>query len=121
MTVLVDTSIWVDHFRSADAHLMYLLENGQVICHQLVVGELACGNLKNRSTIVDSLNALNFAPTIEVEEYLQFTDSNRLYGIGIGFVDIHLLAAALLADAKLWSADKRLNNTAIELKIAYQQ
>ena len=117
----MDTSVWVDHLRKGDAHLAQLLNDGDVICHPFVIGELACGNLKNRSEILDSLKELSFAPTIELDEYMQFVELNRLYGTGIGFVDVHLLASALLADATLWTADKRLKKAALGLGIAYRK
>ena len=119
MQVLVDTSVWVDHLRKGDDHLVQLLENGKVICHPFVIGELACGNLKNRSTILNTLGELEKAPTIESDEYMLFIDQNKLYGKGIGFVDVHLLASALLAHATLWTADKRLKQIAIDLNVAY--
>lgn len=121
MYVLVDTSVWVDHLRKGDAHLAQLLDTGRVVCHPFVIGELACGNLKNRSEILNALKAQTSAPAIEFDEYLQFVDQNRLYGVGIGFVDVHLLASALLADATLWTADKRLKKAAMDLGIAYQK
>jgi hypothetical protein len=121
MNVLVDTSVWVDHLRKGDARLAQLLNDGRVICHPSVIGELACGNLKNRYEILDALKELSFAPTIEFDEYMQFIELNRLHGIGIGFVDVHLLASALLADATLWTADKRLNKAALDLGIAFQK
>jgi predicted nucleic acid-binding protein len=119
MNVLVDTSVWVDHLRNGDARLARLLNDGRVLCHPFVIGELACGNLKNRLEILDALKELPFAPTIEFDEYMQFIELNRLNGIGIGFVDLHLLASALLADAALWTADKRLKKAALDLGIAY--
>ena len=119
MSVLVDTSVWVDHLRKGDSHLVQLLEKGRVLCHPFVIGELACGNLKNREEILNALKQLACAPIIEFDEYMQFIDQNRLHGIGIGFVDIHLLASALLAGATLWTADKRLKKTATDLGIAH--
>jgi predicted nucleic acid-binding protein len=119
MNVLVDTSVWVDHLRKGDARLAKLLNDGRVLCHPFVIGELACGNLNNRFEILDALKELSFAPTIEFEEYMQFIELNRLRGIGIGFVDVNLLASALLADSALWTADKKLNKAALDLGIAY--
>lgn len=121
MNVLVDTSVWVDHLRKGDAHLARLLDKGRVLCHPFVIGELACGNINNRSEILNALKALTSTPTIECDEYLKFVEQNRLYGVGIGLVDVHLLASALLADAVLWTADKRLNKAAMDLGIAYQK
>lgn len=121
MNVLVDTSVWVDHLRKGDAHLVQLLDKGRVFCHPFVIGELACGNLKNRSEILNALKELTSTPVIEFDEYMQFVGQNRLYGVGIGLVDVHLLASALLADATLWTADKRLKKAATDLGIAYQK
>lgn len=115
----MDTSVWVDHLRKGDARLAQLLNDGRVLCHPFVIGELACGNLINRSEILNSLKELSFAPTIEFDEYMQFIELNRLHGIG--FVDVHLLASALLADATLWTADKTLKKAALDLGIAYQK
>ena len=76
MSVLVDTSVWVDHLRKGDSHLVQLLEKGQVLCHSFVIGELACGNLKNRAVILNALEALACAPLIEFDEYMQFIEFN---------------------------------------------
>jgi hypothetical protein len=92
-----------------------------VLCHPFVIGELACGNLKNRSEILNALKALTSAPTIEFDEYMPFVEQNRLYSVGIGLVEVHLLASALLADAVLWTAEKRLNKAAKDLGIAFQK
>ena len=119
MQVLVDTSVWVEHLRKGDGHLVQLLENGQVISHPFVISELACGNLKNRSVILNALSELEKTPTIELDEYMLFIDRNKLHGKGIGFVDVHLLASTLLANATLWTADKKLKQIAIGLSIAY--
>ena len=117
----MDTSVWIDHLRKGDARLARLLNDGRVLCHPFVIGELACGNLKNRCEILDALKELSSAPTIEFDEYMQFIELNRLHGIGIGFVDVHLLASALLANATLWTADKRLQKAALDLGLAYQK
>lgn len=120
MSVLVDTSVWVDHLRKGDAHLAQLLDNGQVLCHPFIIGELACGNLKNRAEVLGALSELERTPAIEFDEYMQFIDQNRLFGIGIGFVDVHLLASALLADVALWTVDKRLRKVALDLGVVYR-
>ena len=116
---LVDTSVWVNHLRKGESHLKKLLFDAEVMCHTHIIGELACGNIKNRKEIISLLQALPMAPQIEFSEYLYFIDKNQLNGRGIGFVDIHLLASAQLGQVKLWSADKRLKATATELGLNY--
>ncbi|MEK6790901.1 MAG: type II toxin-antitoxin system VapC family toxin [Deltaproteobacteria bacterium] len=106
--VLVDTSVWVAHFRAGDSELERLLNHGQVICHPFVVGELACGNLKNRTEILSLLQALPTALVLDHDEVLRFVDTHRLMGRGLGYIDIHLLASAMLTNASLWTLDKRL-------------
>ena len=119
--ILVDTSVWVNHFRDSDQHLEKLLFDGDVLCHNHVIGELACGNIKNRQEIISLLQSLPTAPQIEFQEFLYFVDENKLYGKGIGFVDIHLLASAQLGQIPLWTNDKRLKAAAIELGLNYRK
>ncbi len=119
--ILVDTSVWINHFRSSERNLEKLLFDGEVLCHNHVIGELACGNIKNREEIISLLQALPMAPQIEFNEYLYFIDRNNLNGKGIGFVDIHLLASAQLGQVKLWTADKRLKAIAIEFGLNYER
>ena len=118
--VLVDTSIWVAHLRQGLRRLENLLMNAEVIYHPFIIGELACGNLKNRNEIISLLQSLPIAPTIEFEEFLFFIDRNHLMGKGIGFVDVHLLASAQLAGVPLWTADKKLKSAADQLKLAFK-
>ena len=115
--VLVDTSVWVNHLRKGDIQLEELLLEGEVVCHPFVIGELACGNIKNRSEILILLQDLPKAPTIDLTEYLYFIEQNHLSGTGIGFVDVHLLASSKLSGIPLWTNDKRLKETALELKV----
>jgi predicted nucleic acid-binding protein len=116
--VLVDTSIWVAHLRHGDIGLEALLHSGRVVCHPLIVGELACGNLKNRSEIISLLQRLPEAIQARHEEVMQFIDNNGLMGQGLGYLDIHLLAAARLTGVALWTLDKRLNEAAKKLSLA---
>lgn len=118
--VLVDTSIWVSHFRGGEPRLKELLMNGRVVCHPFIVGELACGQLKNRKEILSSLAALPMAKIAEHEEVLHFIEKHRLIGIGLGYVDMHLLASALLSGIPLWTNDKKLKEVTIRLKISYR-
>lgn len=119
--ILVDTSVWIHHLRYGDKHLEKLLLDGEVICHAHIIGELACGNIKNRKEIISLLQALPMAPQIDFDEYLYFIDNNQLNGKGIGFVDIHLLASAQLGQLKLWTADKRFKAAASTLRLNYTQ
>jgi len=117
--VLVDTSIWVSQLRKGNARLRALLENAEVACHPLIIGELACGNIKNRTEILYSLHALPAAVVAKHEEVLRFIESHHLMGRELGLIDIHLLASALLTRAPLWTADKRLRAASSELNITY--
>ena len=117
--VIVDTSIWVTHLRQGSRKLEKLLLDAEVMCHPFIVGELACGNLKNRNEIISLLQSLPMAPTIEFDEFLFFIDKNRLMGKGIGFVDVHLLVSAQLAGVPLWTADKRLKSAADQLQLKF--
>jgi len=117
--VLADTSVWIAHLRSGNRHLAELLKDTEVLCHPFVVGELACGNMRNRKEILTLLHALPTAPVITQDEFLAFVDSNKLMGRGIGFVDVHLLASSRLAGVPIWTADKSLKATAHELKLNY--
>lgn len=118
--VLVDTSIWVSHFRDGNPHLKDLLLNGQAVCHSFIIGELACGNLHNREEILSLMQALPSATTAEHEEVLGLIDAHQLMGIGLGYVDIHLLASALLSGIPLWTEDKKLKEAARKMNVSYK-
>jgi predicted nucleic acid-binding protein len=119
--VLVDTSVWVAHFRSGSARLIELLQEGNVVSHPFIIGELACGNLKNREEILRLLEALPVATAAGYEEVLQFIENHRLMVLGLGYVDVHLLAAALLTGVPLWTNDRTLKHAAASLRIAYRR
>lgn len=106
--ILVDTSIWVDHFRTGDRVLGRLLEGGQVLHHPWVTGEVALGHLVRRQEILGLLGSLPAATVAEPGEVLVFVERHQLFGRGIGYVDVQLLAAARLAGATIWTRDKRL-------------
>ena len=117
--ILVDTSVWVEHLRSASAILSALLDNGGVLGHPFVLGELALGNLRQRDDFLRALQRLPQATSASHLEVLQFIDREALYGRGIGYVDAHLLAAArLTAGSKLWTRDRRLQVVAGQLGLA---
>ncbi len=114
---LVDTSIWVDHLRRGNNRLSKLLGDGRVICHRFVVGELACGAIGNREEILKLLGALPASPVAEHGEVLRLVEQRRLAGRGLGWIDLHLLASALLANSRLWTQDRALGAAARELGV----
>ena len=117
--ILVDTSIWIDHLRKGDRDLAALLNEGVVRCHPFVIGELACGRLKNRDEILSLLDAL---PGVEIathQEALRLVSDRGLSGSGLGWIDVHLLASALLSRSRLWTGDKALGAVAGSLGLAY--
>ena len=115
--MLVDTSVWIDHFSRGNASLARQLSEREVWCHSFVVGELACGRLEDRSEILGLLSALPHAPLAGHDEVMAFVESNRLAGTGIGWIDAHLLAAARLANVGLWTLDRPLVTVARELEL----
>ena len=118
--VLVDTAIWVLHLKKGDARLKSLLEDGEVLCHPFIIGELACGNLKNRVEILSLLQALPQAKVAGHDEIMEFIEIHDLAGTGLGYVDVHLLASALLSKAPLWTADRSLSTAAEKLGIRFE-
>ena len=116
--MLVDTSVWIDHFRRTNADLEYFLEAGRVVTHPFVIGELACGSLSRRGEVLRLIEALPAAPVATHEEVMTFVERRRLHGSGLGWVDVHLLASARLVGHSLWSADRRLRRAAVRLGLA---
>lgn len=117
--LLVDTSVWVSHLREGNARLMNLLNDGCVVCHPFIVDELACGHLKNRSEILSLLQTLPMVIQAEHEEILPFIENNKLMGKGLGYIDIHLLASAVLTKVSIWTLDKKLNDISIKLGLGF--
>lgn len=113
--VLVDTSVWVEHLRSGSIGLEALLTDGDVLSHPFVVGELSCGNLKNRAEIIALLHDLPMASRADDDEVMQFIEDRNLMGKGFGYIDIHLLMSALLSRVPLWTLDKRLHAVSLTL------
>jgi predicted nucleic acid-binding protein len=108
--ILVNTSVWIDHLRRGDARLRALLESSSVLTHPFVIGEIACGNLADRTVVLELLGNLPVAAVADAEEALAFIERHRLHGTGLGYVDVHLLAAvALTPGVRLWTRDKRLH------------
>jgi len=120
--ILVDTSVWVDHLRDGTPALAAALEQGRVLMHPFVLGELACGNLKNRGEVLQLLGELPAAPMATDPEALDFIEWRALMGRSIGYVDVHLLASVALAGtAQFWTRDKRLAAVAADLELAYAE
>ena len=121
MKVLVDTSVWVGHFKQRDEQLVALLQAGLVACHPYVVLEVACGSPPRRRDVIDMLRELESVQVATVDELLAFIQQRALFGRGCGYVDVSLLASALLSDQTLlWTLDKRLGAVAAELGRAYR-
>jgi hypothetical protein len=118
--ILVDSSVWIDHLRRKNPALVAALEAGQVLMHPFVLGELACGMLSNRAEVLALLGKLPGAPVATENEALAYIERHDLMGRGIGYFDVHLLAATALAGgANLWTKDKRLAATAADLQLAW--
>ncbi len=119
--ILVDTSVWIDHFRSGSATLSELLEGNAVVGHPWVTGELALGSLSHRDEVIGLLHALPQAIVADDHEVLRLIDLERLHERGIGYVDVQLVAATRLTrDTTLWTTDKRLAAVAAHLGISFQ-
>ncbi len=111
--ILADTSIWIDHFRSADAELRRIIEDDRLLCHPSVIGELALGSLRDRSNVIAFLSAQRSAVVATHDEVMIMIDRHSIFSMGIGYTDAHLLASVLLDHkASLWTRDKRLRAAA---------
>ncbi len=118
--VLVDTSVWVSHLRNGNTSLANLLNNGDVVCHPFIIGELACGNLKNRAEILSLLQALPMSIEAEHDEVMTFIENNQLMRKGLGYIDVHLLAAASLTEVSIWTIDKKLDAVSQEMGLNFK-
>ena len=117
--ILADSSIWIDHFRNNNNHILQLVQEKRLLIHPFVIGELALGSLAGRREVLADLQKLSRATTALDAEVMMMIERDQLYGKGIGYVDAHLLASArLTADCKLWSKDKRLRALAEQFNIA---
>jgi predicted nucleic acid-binding protein len=118
--ILADTSVWVDHLRAGDRELAHALEASRVVVHPFIVGEIACGNLRNRREVLDLFGKLPALPVASHEEAVEFIERRRLMGRGIGYVDVHLLASVLLEPpVRIWTRDRRLARVAGELGVRH--
>jgi predicted nucleic acid-binding protein len=119
--VLVDTSVWINFLYKGDENLSKLLIEGRVLTHEFIIGELSCGNIKNRNNFLELINELPKVKTCLFEEVTYFIENNNLYGKGIGFIDAHILASAIISNVKLWTADNKLDKIAVDLHVNYLQ
>lgn len=111
--ILVDTSIWIDHFRQGDAELRRIIENDRLLCHPAIIGELALGSLRDRGSVISFLAAQRGAVVATHDEVMTVIDRHSIFSMGIGYTDVHLLASVLLdQSAALWTRDKRLQAAA---------
>jgi len=118
--MLVDTSVWVDHLRKGNRDLAARLDTAQVWCHPFVIGELACGRLSERGQVLELLEALPRSPVADHPEVLTFIDRWDLAGSGIGWVDAHLLASAMLGGIRIWTLDRTVDRVARTLGIRFE-
>jgi predicted nucleic acid-binding protein len=115
--ILADTSVWIDHLRKTDQVLFDFLQKGEVCTHPYIIGKLACGNLSNRVEIIQLFNALPKVLVATDDEVMQFIENRKLYGRGLGYIDMHLLASACIDKVELLTKDKRLSDIYSELNI----
>jgi len=115
---LVDTSVWVNHFRQGDARLAQLLTNGEAGLHPFVLGEIAAGHLKNRTATLGYFALLPQVPPAPESDVHRLLESCRLWGTGLGWVDLHILASAKISGWNLYTADRRMKVAAEAIGIA---
>ena len=119
--VLADTSVWTDHIRNGDAQMQVLADGERLLMHPYVIADLRMGNLKRRKTFLSGLHEMDMAVRASDEEVAALVENHRLFGSGIGWIDVHLLTSVLLMDeVRLWTRDRRLNAAAQRLGVAFQ-
>lgn len=116
--ILADTSVWIEHFRRRREDFGSLLEAGQIRCHPFVVGELSCGNLPNRAEVLGMLSRVPSLAVVSHDEATELLERRKLFVRGVGWIDVHLLASALVSGAALWTLDARLADAARLLRVA---
>ena len=118
--ILADTSVWIQHFRRGEPELASHLVNGLVLMHPFVAGELACGNLKDRASVMSDLQTLPAVILATNDEVFHLIEDRRLWGRGLGWIDLHLLASAVLSKCGFWTLDKRLAKASLELGVNWK-
>ncbi|MBN8553975.1 MAG: PIN domain-containing protein [Deltaproteobacteria bacterium] len=118
-SVIVDTNIWINHFKNKNSVLEELLTEDRVVLHPFILGELACGNLDRRAEILELFSWLPKSEILSEEEVLSFLASEKIYGKGLGWIDVHLLGAARISRAQLWTLDKALLKEAKRFSINF--
>ncbi|KAF0176696.1 MAG: PilT protein domain-containing protein [Alphaproteobacteria bacterium] len=116
--ILIDSSVWIDHLRRAEKGVLALARDESMLTHPFIIGELALGSIKDRGAVIAALQKFPQAPVATDDEVLSLIETHALHGTGVGFVDAHLLAATLLAQATIWTSDKRLAAAARRLGVA---
>ncbi len=117
--ILVDTSVWIDHFHRRDEELKELLFSNHVCIHPFIIGELSCGSIGNRKEVLSLLRSLKIIDLVLEEEVFILIEERKLFGKGLGFIDIHLLASALINHVQIWTRDKSLKQIVRELGVSY--
>lgn len=118
--VVADTNVWVHHWRSPNRLLMDMAEDGEILTHPLVIGELAMGNLKNRHATLWHLTRLGRPPLATDSETLTMIEAHKLWGRGIGWNDAKILASVVIGECLLWTGDRRLDQAAAKLDVAWR-
>jgi predicted nucleic acid-binding protein len=116
--ILIDTSVWIEHLARGSKRMASLLEDGGVLQHPFVTGELACGSLHGRQRMLLFLSSLPQAEVIEHQDVLRLLDAERLHGHGLSWVDLHILASAMSSTTLLWTHDRALERAADRLGLA---
>lgn len=115
--ILVDSSVWIDHWRRGNSRLATALELGRVVAHPFVIGELACGTIPRRLSTLPLLEALPLVLAARHDEVMMLIERHRISGTGLGWVDAHLLASAMLSATPLWTLDRPLRRAAERLDV----
>jgi predicted nucleic acid-binding protein len=116
--ILADTSIWINHLDKSGEVMSRLLQDDKIVLHPFVVGEIALGNLRNRKLILGNLRQFSTLAVADDQDVLELIEIHGLFGMGIGYIDCHLLTSAALANARLWTADKRLAAAALKVNLS---